>query len=56
MDPKWKQYVQMWENGRIERGKDRYSCGRMGGFKVERVGTNEGEWGDPKWKGYIEMW
>jgi uncharacterized protein (DUF2147 family) len=50
-DPKWKGYVQMWENGRIQSGKGRYRCGRIGGSTVERVCTDVGEWDDPKWKG-----
>ena len=55
-DPKWKGYVQMWKNGRIQSGKGMYRCGRMGGSKVERVGTDVEEWEDPQWKGYAQMW
>ena len=44
-NPKSKGYVQMWENGRIQSEKGRYRCGRIGGFKVERVGTDVGECG-----------
>jgi hypothetical protein len=38
--------TQMSESGRIQSGKSRYSGGRMGGSKVERVGTDVGEWED----------
>jgi hypothetical protein len=41
----------MWKNGRLQSGKGRYRCGRIGGPTVERVCTDVGEWDDPKWKG-----
>ena len=55
-DPKWKGYVEMWKNGRIQSGKGRYNCGRMGGSKVERVCTYVEEYEDLKWKGQGHMW
>ena len=55
-NPKWKGYIEMWENSRIHSEMGRYICGRMGGSKVERVGTYVGEYEGRKWKGQVEMW
>jgi hypothetical protein len=41
----------MWGKGRIRIGKCRYRYERMGGSKVERVGTFVGEWGIQSGKG-----